>query len=88
MSSEVKVFRVEGRMLIAHDTLPTWQKFVKDVRALKPEHAIEKVYSLLGSKHKLKRKHIKIERVYEIPPEESKDPSIIALSKITYIVKM
>ena len=32
---EVKIFRVEGRMLISPDHTPSWQKFVKDIRAIR-----------------------------------------------------
>ncbi len=70
--AEVKVFRVKGVALFSPDKLREWQPFIIDVRAVKKEDAIEKVYSDLGSKHKLKRAHIKILEVYEIPPEKSK----------------
>lgn len=83
---KTKYFRVKGWMLISHDRYPRWQKFVKDVRALKVEDAIEKVYSELGSRHKLKRAHIKIEKVTEINPEEVKDPRLIQFEKISKIV--
>jgi len=83
---EVKVFRVEGEMLISPDHYPRRQKFVIDVRALKPEHAIERVYSELGSRHKLKRSHIKIRNVYEIPLEETKDIQILRLAKLERVI--
>jgi len=70
--SDVKTYRVTGRMLISHDHIPRWQKFTVEVRALRPEHAAEKVYSTLGSRHKLRRKHIRILSVEEIRPEEAK----------------
>jgi len=71
--SEVKVFRVIGRIM--KPNLKT--NFQKEVRALKPEHAVEEVYKTLGSKHKVKRFHIKIERVEEVKdPKEIKDPVI------------
>jgi len=84
--TEVKVFRVIGEMLISHDKLPRWQKFVKDVRATKPSEALELVYSLLGSNHKVKRKHIRIYEVKEIPIEETKNLQIVALHKLNRIV--
>jgi len=70
--SEVKVFRVIGE--IRKPNLRT--SFQKEVRALKPEHAIEKVYMELGSKHRVKRFQIKISAVEEVPPQEIKDPLI------------
>ena len=67
MSDEIKVYRIYGKMLISHDKLPTWVPFRLELRALKAEHAIEKAYSELGSRHKLRRKHIRIERIEELP---------------------
>ncbi|MDW8040004.1 MAG: 50S ribosomal protein L18Ae [Nitrososphaerota archaeon] len=70
--SKVKVFKVIGEI-----RKPNWQTpFEKEVMALKPEHALEKVYTELGSKHRVKRFHIKINRVEEIPPEKVEDPLI------------
>jgi len=74
--SEVKIFRVIGRI-----TKPNFKTdFEKEVRALKPEQAIEKVYMELGSKHRVKRFHIKILKVEEIKPEEAEDPIIRKLA--------
>ncbi len=87
MSGEVKIYRVEGLMLISHDRNPTWQVFRKEVLALKPEHALEKIYSELGSRHKLRRKHIRITSVKEIKPEEATDPYVLALLEIKGFVK-
>jgi len=83
----VKVFRIEGYMLISHDRLPTRQKFVKEVRALDEKQALEYVYSVLGSAHKLRRKHIEITSIREISPEEARDPRIRELSTIRGFVK-
>jgi len=85
--SEVKTFRVQGRMLISHDRFPEWRKFSIYVRALRPEHALEKVYSELGSRHKLKRYHIRIERVEEVPLEEVEALNIIRLAQLERWVK-
>jgi large subunit ribosomal protein LX len=64
--SEVKVFRVSGEI-----RKPNFQtEFRKEVRALKPEDAVEKVYMELGSKHRVKRFQIRISQVEEIGPEE------------------
>ena len=70
--SEVKVFRVTGE--IRKPNLKT--HFRKEVMAVKPEHAVEKVYTELGSKHRVKRFHIKIVSVDEISPQEIEDPLI------------
>jgi large subunit ribosomal protein LX len=85
--SNVKTFRVKGYMLISHDRLPTWQVFTKDVRAVSEKDALEKIYSLMGSKHKVKRYHIRIESITEINPEESIDQVVKELASATRIVK-
>ena len=71
--SEVKVYRVIGRI-----RKPNFKTvFRKEIRAVKPEDAVEEVYKLLGSKHRVKRFHIKIERVEVIEdPEEIRDPTV------------
>ncbi len=80
--TEVKVYRVRGVALFSPDKLREWQPFTIDVRAVKKEDAIEKVYSDLGSRHKLKRAHIKILEVREIRPEESKYKYVRDLSTL------
>lgn len=44
-----------------------WENFTKSVTSQNKKNAIEKVYSLFGSKHKLKRTFIKINSVEEEP---------------------
>jgi large subunit ribosomal protein LX len=68
--SDVKVFRVSGQI-----AKPNWKtSFEKEVRALKPEDAVETVYTDLGSRHRAKRFQIRIRTVEEIKPEDIKDP--------------
>lgn len=74
--SEVKVFRVVGKI-----TKPNFQTdFKKEIRALKPEQAVEGVYKEIGSKHRVKRFQIKILKVDEIRAEEITD---ITVKKLT-----
>ncbi len=87
MDREVKIYRIEGYMLISHDRNPKWQVFRKEVLALRPEHALEKIYSELGSRHKLRRKHIRITRIKEISFDEASDPMVIALYEMKRFVK-
>lgn len=84
---EIKIYRVEGVMLISHDKYPTWQKFTKEVRALNEEQAKEYVYSFLGSNHKLRRKHIKILNIKEIDISEVRDRRIAGLATLKRFVK-
>ena len=68
--SDVKVFRVSGQI-----AKPNWKtSFEKEIRALKPEDAVETVYTDIGSKHRAKRFQIRIRTVEEIKPEDIKDP--------------
>ena len=66
----MKVFRVTG--MISKPNLKT--SFEKEVIVDKPEHAIEKIYAEIGSKHRVKRFHIKILNVEEVPVDEIENP--------------
>ena len=66
----MKVFRVTGEINKPNLQTP----FAKEVIADKPEHAIEKVYAEIGSKHRVKRHHIKIENAEEVSPEDIENP--------------
>ena len=68
--SKVKVFRVTGE--INKPKLKT--SFAKEVVVDKPEHAVEKVYAEIGSKHRVKRFQIAISKVEEVPLEEIENP--------------
>jgi large subunit ribosomal protein LX len=68
--NKVKVFRVTGE--ISKPKLKT--AFVKEVVVDKPEHAVEKVYAEIGSRHRVKRFHIKILNVEEVSPDEIENP--------------
>ena len=74
--SEVKVYRVSGKI-----NKPNFKtEFQKEVRAMNPEGAKEKVYMLLGSKHRVKRFQMKIFKVEEVNPKDIKD---IIIRKMT-----
>jgi large subunit ribosomal protein LX len=72
---ETKIFRVKGWFQ------KPWQKqvFVKELPALSEQQAMERIYSEVGSKHKVKRNLLHIEEIVEIKPEEAKDPRIKAM---------
>jgi len=74
--SEIKVFRVTGKI-----DKPNWRTdFKKEIRALKPEEAVERIYKEMGSKHRAKRFQIKILKVEEIGIEEITDPVVRKLT--------
>jgi len=66
----MRVFKVTGE--INKPNLKT--EFAKEVLAAKPEHAIEKVYAEIGSKHRVKRHHLKILNVEEISLAQIENP--------------
>ena len=67
--SEIKIYRVTGKI-----AKPNWQTdFKKELRAMKQEDALDRVYKEMGSKHRAKRFQIKIVKIEEIKPEEVKD---------------
>jgi len=72
----VKVFRVIGKI-----NKPNYKtEFQKEVRAVKPEDAVEAVYKEIGSKHRAKRFQIKVTEVKEISLDEIKNPLIRKLT--------
>jgi len=66
----MKAFKVTGE--INKPRLAT--SFVRELLADKSEHAVEKVYAEIGSRHRVKRCHIKISSVKEITPDQIENP--------------
>lgn len=56
-----------------------YQPFAKEVAAKDREEALEKVLSLMGSKHGTKRRDIKVKEVREISAEDVADPVVTYL---------
>jgi len=57
------------------------QKFTRDILALKKEQALERVYSEVGSRHRLTRNEIHIEEAVEVKAEEVTDPRVLSMLK-------
>jgi large subunit ribosomal protein LX len=66
--SENKVFRITGEVNKKKFFEP--MRFSKEVLASKKEHALEKIYTEIGSRHRAKRKQIIIHNIEEIRPME------------------
>jgi large subunit ribosomal protein LX len=66
----MKAFKVTGE--INKPKLKT--PFVRELLADKSEHAVEKVYAEIGSRHRVKRCHVKISSVEEISAEQIINP--------------
>ena len=70
--SNLKVFRVTGEIKKPNLKTP----FAKEVIAAKPDHAVEKVYAEIGSKHRIKRFQLNILNIEEVPIEEIENPIV------------
>lgn len=57
----MKTFVIEGEFKAGRE----WEKFTKRIASQNERTAVEKLYSLIGSKHGLKRNFIKIHSVRE-----------------------
>ncbi|MFX1518882.1 MAG: 50S ribosomal protein L18Ae [Promethearchaeota archaeon] len=72
----LSVFRVKGEYRAKNKKIP----FAKEVKALKEAHAIEKILSLIGSKHRVPRNFIKITEIKQIQTDEITDPIIKSIT--------
>ncbi|MFP4050734.1 MAG: 50S ribosomal protein L18Ae [Thermoplasmata archaeon] len=68
----MKVYRVKGKFRMGRKRGQR-QRFAKEVIADNKEDAVEKIYSVLGSKHRVQRTNVKIYETEEVPPEEAED---------------
>ena len=66
----MKAFKVTGE--INKPKLKT--PFVRELLADKSEHAVERVYAEIGSRHRVKRYHIKITSSQEITVDQVQNP--------------
>jgi large subunit ribosomal protein LX len=62
----MKVFKVTGEINKPRLNTP----FAKEVIADKAEHAVEKIYAEIGSRHRVSRHHIKIMSAEEVSVED------------------
>ena len=67
--SKVKTFRVKGEVRKPMQFEP--MRFSKEIAAAKREHAVERIYTEMGSRHRAKRNQIVILEVKEIEEEAS-----------------
>jgi large subunit ribosomal protein LX len=68
----MKAFKVTGQ--INKPELST--SFSREVIADKTEHAVEKIYADIGSRHRVKRFHIKIISTKELTVDEIENPIV------------
>jgi len=72
----VNIYRIRGNIILRNGSNA---KFTLDVPGVKPEHAIEKVYSDLSGLHKVKRGNIRITSIEVINPKNTKNTLIQSL---------
>ena len=60
--AQVKTYRIKGEIKKPN----TVMKFLKEITAICEKHAVEKTYSLFGSRHHAKRFQMKIVSVEEL----------------------
>lgn len=66
----MKAFKVTGEINKPKLTTP----FARELLADKSEHAVEKVYAEIGSRHRVRRHHIKIISAEEISVDQIENP--------------
>jgi len=69
----MKAFRVAGKI---ETRKRSWQKFSKEISAEDEESAREKILCDLGSRHKRKRRSIRISTLKELSSDEITDPVV------------
>ena len=69
----MKAYRVSGTAPFGSQR----QQFSYDLPAEDADAATDKVYSLLGSRHRVTRRSINIESVGEIDPRTSTEPTVL-----------
>lgn len=69
----MKIFKVIGKM----KKLKSSQKFTVESMGKTEEDALERVYSILGSRHHISRKYILIDEVQPLSKEDVTDPYIL-----------
>jgi len=72
----VKVFNVRGRFRVYN--VKRWQGINMYLRGMSESDVLEKVYSLLGGNHKVKRNLIEIFEIREVSEDEIKNNPKIA----------
>ena len=65
--SEVKKFRVTGEIKKGTHKIP----FSVEINALKQEHALQRLYAEMGSRHRARQFEIKVKEITESKKEET-----------------
>ena len=66
----MNAFEVKGQFRVSSRD---WQSFTIEIASENENAAIEKAFSLMGSRHRVKRQFVKIENIRTLKPEEITD---------------
>lgn len=69
----MKAFEVKGEFRIS---LRNWQPFAMEVASTDEKAAVDKTLALLGSRHKVKRKFVRIDAVRPLKADEVTDHAV------------
>ena len=69
----MKAFEVKGQFRIS---MRIWQPFTIEVASEDEEAAVERTFSLIGSRHKVKRPFVKIDAVRPMKADEITDHKV------------
>jgi len=73
---KTKIFRIQGKFVMGEKP----QVFTKELKAINERDVQEKIYSEFGSKHRINRNQIQLEKIEEITLDEVTDPLIKSIS--------
>jgi large subunit ribosomal protein LX len=66
----MKAYEIKGQFRIS---VRKWQPFSMEVASADEAAAVEKIMSLIGSRHRVKRQFVKIEEINSVKTEDLKD---------------
>jgi len=75
----MKAFEIKGQFMMSHRN---WKPFTIEVASADEKAALEKAMALMGSRHKVKRKFIKIDNVKTLKNEEVSDHAVKHLLEV------
>jgi large subunit ribosomal protein LX len=73
----LQAYRVAGEY--EHGALKHWSRFHYEFICGSPDEAKERALSILGSKHRVRRRFVRIDEVSAITAQEATDPLVQAL---------
>ena len=69
----MKAYEVKGQFRIS---VRQWQPFTIEVATADENAAVEKTFSLIGSRHKVKRQFVRVDGIRALKPEEITDHQV------------